>query len=106
MNGADLQPLVEMRTTVTRDSRPGPSLALRACVAIVQHGNPEVLRQLPLDELVERRLKLLAALWQISFLAMPQRRYAGRLLDDKQMVIDVDQPYVGFADCPRQRSFE
>ena len=47
--------------------------------------------QQPRQQLVERRLELLAALWQVGFLAMPQRRHAGRLLHDDQMLIDMDE---------------
>ena len=52
---------------------------------------PRCSRQHPRHQLVERRLQLLAALRQVGFFAMPQRRHARRLLHDEQMLVDMDE---------------
>ena len=37
---------------------------------------------------------------------MPQRRHSGRLLDDQQVLIDINQPDVARGDWLRQRRFQ
>ena len=70
-------------------SRGGRTLRLR--FGLASRRNPQMLGQKQLDQLVERRLKLLAALGKVGFFAMPQRRDPGRLLNNDQMLIDIDE---------------
>jgi hypothetical protein len=55
------------------------------------------------QELFERRLQLSAALRELSFFKVADARNAGRLLDNDQVSVNVDQPQIFAANRFRQR---